>query len=125
LTACAGTQEDKSFTTEKLLVAAGFNYKEAQTQEHLVKLKKLPQERLFRHEIKGKPVYLYANAAGCKCLYAGDEAAYKRFRELHREARLNAQQHKGLLSQENLQGIGEDWAAYVDDLGSGMLPDDF
>jgi hypothetical protein len=104
-------------------VAAGFNFKEAQTPEQLAKLQKLPQEKLLRKEIKGKPVYLYAEAADCKCLYAGDEAAYNRFRTLRQEARLDAKQQEGILASDNLSGLDEGWTAYVDDLDSGMLPD--
>ena len=123
LSACATTGKDKSFANEKLLVSAGFNFKEAQTPDQLAKLQKLPQKTLLRKEIKGKPVYLYAVADGCRCLYAGDEAAYNRFRTLRQEARLDAKQQEGILAEDNLAGLDEDWTAYVDDLDSGMLPD--
>jgi hypothetical protein len=125
LAACAATSRDNSFAVEKLLVGAGFNYKEAQTPEQLARLEKLPQEKLLRHEINGKPVYIYANAAGCKCLYAGDEAAYRRFRERHREADLNARRHEGLLAPVTASDPAQDWTSYVDDLGSGMLPEGY
>ena len=123
LSACATTGKDKSFANEKLLVAAGFNFKEAQTPDQFAKLQKLPQKKLLRKEIKGKPVYLYAVADGCRCLYAGDEAAYNRFRTLRQEARLDAKQQEGIFAEDNLSGLDEDWTAYVDDLDSGMLPD--
>jgi hypothetical protein len=123
-TGCATTTTaQKDFTAEKLLVAAGFNFKEAQTPEQLAKMQELPQKKLLRKEIKGKPVYLYADATGCRCLYAGDEAAYNRFCKLRQEARAHGRQHKGIFAEENLSGVDEDWTAYMDDLDSGMLPD--
>ena len=123
LVSCAtSSKEQKEFGTEKLLVAAGFTYKEVQTPEQLDKLKKLPQQRLIRHDRQEKLVYLYADAAGCQCLWAGDEKAYERFFNLHREAKLNTEMHKRDRSQGDLWSSGEDATSYVDDIDSGMIP---
>jgi hypothetical protein len=121
---CAASSEvkDKGFTTERLLVAAGFKFKEAQTPEQFEQLKALPQEKLMRHEMEGEMLYLYASAKGCRCLYAGDEEAYSKFRTLHRDAKLNAKLRKGLWSQGDLWESGQDWGSYINDLDSGMIP---
>ena len=119
---CASSPpKDKGFGIERMLVAAGFNFREAQTPEQFEKLKLLPQERLIKDDFKGKMVYLYASAEGCRCLYSGDEEAYSRFQNLRREAKLNAKMHKGW-AQGEVWRSGQDWTSYLNDLGSGMIP---
>jgi hypothetical protein len=119
---CATSSEKKGFGTEKLLVAAGFQYKMAQNPEQLEKLRKVPQDKLIHHEHHGKPVYVYVSADGCKCRYVGDEAAYLKYRELHRDAVLNARRHKDSGPGANIFSTGQDWASDLDDLASGIIP---
>ena len=120
--ACATSSEKKGFGTEKLLVAAGFQYKMAQNPEQLEKLRKVPQDKLIRHDHDGKPVYVYVSAEGCKCHYVGDEAAYLKYHELRRDAVLNARLHKDSGPGANIFSTGQDWASDIDDLASGMIP---
>lgn len=119
---CASSPpKDKGFGTERMLVGAGFNFREAQTPAQFEKLKLLPQEKLIHNNFRGKMVYLYASAEGCRCLYSGDEEAYSRFQDLRRQAKLNAKMHKGW-SQGNLWSSGQDWSSYINDIDSGMIP---
>jgi len=120
-TGCATTAQ-KEFATEKLLVAAGFTYKTAQSSQEKEKLRKLPQNRLIRHETRGKPVYAYASAEGCNCVYVGEETAYERYLELQREAKLNRQMQKGAASEASVFSTDQDWASDLDDLASGIIP---
>jgi len=120
-TGCATTAQ-KEFTTEKLLVAAGFTYKTAQTSEDIEKLRKLPQNQLIRHEAHGKPVYVYASAEGCNCVYVGEEAAYERYLKLKREAVLDKRMQKGAASEASVFSTDQDWASDLDDLASGIIP---
>jgi hypothetical protein len=68
--------------TERLLVAAGFQMKLADTPEKLADLEQLPQRRIVPQEHEGQNLYLYPDARFCKCLYAGSERAYRRFDRL-------------------------------------------
>jgi hypothetical protein len=122
---CATTSpEQKAFQTEKLLVAAGFTYKVAETPETLQQLKNLPQHKLIRQTHHGKPIYLFADVAGCSCLYAGSQTAHERLKELVRESELANAQEKALWSARiDRAGTGEDATSYVEDLADGMLPD--
>lgn len=53
------TPKKKAFEAEKLLVAAGFTYKVADTPEKLEQLKQLPQHKLIRYVLSGRTYYLY------------------------------------------------------------------
>ena len=108
---CAGDAEKKAFSAEKILVAAGFTYKVADTPEKLATLKKLPQQKLIQHTHKGHPVYIYVDVDGCKCLFGGDEAEYQRMRELLRSEKLTARSTGGAWT-ERFDAI------YTDDLSA-------
>ena len=82
LSGCATVEKDTTMDTERLLSAAGFQMRMADTPEKLEKLKKMPQRKIFPLQRDGTTHYVYADAADCECLYAGTEAAYKRVKEL-------------------------------------------
>lgn len=69
-------------TTERLLAASGFQMRLADTPQKLEKIKTMTQRKLIRHQSSGTVDYIYADATDCKCLYAGTEKAYKRFKNL-------------------------------------------
>ncbi|MGD8823588.1 MAG: hypothetical protein PVI24_01330 [Myxococcales bacterium] len=74
--ACAGVQKKETMSFEKSLAASGFAMKLADTPDKIAQLEKMPQKKLVTQVYDGKRVYLYADAAGCKCLYAGGEEDY-------------------------------------------------
>ena len=82
LTACAALQNQEAMDTERLLSAAGFRIRLADTPEKLDHLKSLTQRKLVQHERNGRVYYIYADAQHCKCLYAGNEEAYQRYQKL-------------------------------------------
>lgn len=118
LNACAGKKSPEPLAEEKLLVAAGFRFKVAEDDEMLEKMAKLPQRQLFRYDQLEEPVWVFPYVAGCNCLYAGDDEAYKRLQELLNRERRSAR----------LQGSGIDLGtrnkAAIDklDISMGMLP---
>jgi hypothetical protein len=65
-----------------MLAAAGFKMKFADTPEKLAHLKTLTQRKVVPQDQDGKPVYIYADAEFCRCLYGGDEAAYDRYEKM-------------------------------------------
>jgi hypothetical protein len=77
LAACASRIEQK----ENLLVAAGFQFRPADTPERTAALKRLPAHRFVRQVRDGKPVWIYADPTICGCLYAGNEQAYQTYRQ--------------------------------------------
>ena len=82
LAACASTQTKETMSFENTLDKSGFVMKPADTPEKLAQLEKMPQKKLVKQDYKGQPVYLYADAAGCKCLYAGSEEDYESLQRL-------------------------------------------
>ncbi len=76
LTGCAGmeaqsTQQTK--TTEDLLSGAGFKQIFPTTPQLKARLQALPQKQIFMASKGPKLFYVYADAAGCGCLYAGNQ----------------------------------------------------
>jgi len=87
---CAGPPKDHPTLQQmKALGTAGFDLKMADTPAKLERIKKLPQLQLVQVEDKGRQVYVYTDAQGCQCLYAGDENAYRRLIYLARERKIN------------------------------------
>ena len=76
---CAGAPKDPPTLQHMMaLGTAGFDLKMADTPAKLERIQKLPQLRLAQIEYKGRQVYVFTDAQGCQCLYAGDENAYHR-----------------------------------------------
>ena len=83
LAGCAAIRNHHAVQTERLLSAAGFQMKLADTPEKLASLEKLPQRKLVPHtRHDGILFYLYADASACKCLYVGSQKAYQRYQEI-------------------------------------------
>jgi hypothetical protein len=82
---CATLHVQNTQTTEQMLAAAGFTMKPADTDERLAHLQTLPSGKIVRREHNGDTYYVYADRSGCKCLYAGRQPQYDRYRELARQ----------------------------------------
>lgn len=80
---CAAIQNSNTQATERNLAAAGFQMKYATTSEQLAHVASLPQRRFAPTTGKnGANFFVWADAADCKCVYVGSEAAYDRFQRL-------------------------------------------
>jgi hypothetical protein len=87
---CAGPpKEHPTLQQMKALSRAGFDLKMADTPAKLERIKKLPQLQLAEVEHKGRQVYVYTDAQGCQCLYAGDENAYRRLIDQPRQQKID------------------------------------
>lgn len=84
--ACAGMQQRETISMERSLAAAGFQMRLADTPEKLAQLEKLPQHKMLTQDHGGQPIFLYADAADCKCLYAGGQKAYDAYQKAVAEA---------------------------------------
>jgi len=110
---CA-SQEAKS--TEQLLAAADFQVRYADTPQKLAKLETLTQRKLVAHSADGGVRYVYADAAGCKCLYAGDEQAYKRYQKLAVEEKIAGEQEMTARLNRDAEmdwGLWRPWHPYA------------
>jgi hypothetical protein len=106
LISCA-SEEAKS--TEQMLAAAGFQVRFADTPEKLANLEKLTQRRLVVHPYGDSERWVYADAAGCKCVYAGDEKAYQQYEKEVVEQNIANQQE---MTAEMNQDAAMDWGAW-------------
>lgn len=110
LAGCAMTQNNKAIDMERLLVAAGFQIRPADTPEKLAHLETLTQRHLVRHEQDGKVHYVYADAIYCKCSYVGTEEAYRRYQKLaFDKAIADEKRQAGVV----YGGAGMDWRTWT------------
>jgi hypothetical protein len=113
--ACASTPDSKRVQMEKLLTAAGFKKGVADTPKKLAELKKFPQGKIVPREDGGKLVYIYADAKDCRCAFAGDEEAYKKYQKLTQakqiadEDRREAVRNRQSQMDSDDSSFGRDW----------------
>ena len=77
---CAAVRETKAMRVERTLAASGFQIKLAKTPEQMQEIEKLPQRKLVRARFENDVRYVYGDTEYCKCLYAGTERAFQRYR---------------------------------------------
>lgn len=92
LAGCAAMQKQETIETERLLSAAGFQVKLADTPQKQTNLQALPQQKLLLRQQSGKIYYIYPDATDCKCLYYGNEQAYQRYQRLALERNMAQEQ---------------------------------
>lgn len=89
MSGCQTISDHNAAVKEKMLADAGFQMKKAQTPEQLKDIEGLPQRKLVPNAKDGRVTYVYADASGCKCVYAGTEENYKRYREIVDEKKMD------------------------------------
>ena len=82
LSACAAIEKKDAMNAERLMTAAGFQMRLADTPEKLTEAQKLPQRTLTTQDHDGQPVFVYADAEFCTCLYVGTAEADRRYQRL-------------------------------------------
>jgi hypothetical protein len=109
LAGCAGTPVDKTLEAEELLGTAGFKLKMADTPAKLERISRIPQKQVVRGMVKGREVYLWADAADCRCYYAGTRQNYENMVQIRQE---NQSQYRiNLYDAQNNDPliVGDDW----------------
>jgi hypothetical protein len=86
---------------EDMLAAAGFSFRPANTPRAAVALKALPAHRFVRRVRNGQTVWIYADPTICGCLYAGNDAAYQRFRQEVFQKQIADEQSEAALMNQN------------------------
>ena len=89
---CAAIRNKQAMDTERVLAAAGFQIRLADTPQKLAHLQTLTQRKLVPHQQDGEVRYVYADASACKCLYMGSQEAYQRYQNLAVQRELAQQQ---------------------------------
>ena len=79
LAACKTLERNEAIHTERLLAAAGFQMRQADTPSRVQELASLPKRKLVPTRSGGALHYVYADDLGCKCIYVGSEKAYQRY----------------------------------------------
>jgi hypothetical protein len=95
--------------TESMLSAATFTMKLADTPTKLAKLQALPQNKVVPITRNGKLYYVYADAAGCRCIYIGNQAAYQQYQQLRIAQNIAAEQEA---TAEMNQDAMMDWETF-------------
>lgn len=107
---------------EDMLAAAGFTFRAATTPQAASALKALPPHK-FVHQIRnGTPIWIYADPSICGCLYAGDDAAYQRYRQMVFQKQIADEQTQAAMMNQNAAieqqaammnwGVWGPWAPY-------------
>ena len=81
-------------TAEQLLSTAGFKQIYPTTPAQQAWLKSMPQKQIFMISKGPKVYYVYADATGCGCLYAGNQQKYQNFQTLLTQSQLVAEQYQ-------------------------------
>ncbi len=87
---CQSIENERAVNTEALLQQAGFQVRFADSAERLDHVKALEQRSFVKKDRDGQPYYVYADAAGCKCLYYGTQAEYQKYRVLENDQEVAA-----------------------------------
>ncbi len=79
---CAAIERQQAADTEKLLAAAGFQVRPADSAERQQDLANMPPHTIVARREGAKTVYTYADAQTCRCLYVGGANAYAEYSQL-------------------------------------------
>jgi len=107
---CATFQASDTRATEKMLVAAGFQPKPADTPEKLAHLRSLTARTMITRQENGTPYYLFADPESCRCLYVGTAQQYQDYQTLRR--RQNVADEELLTSADRDDAIGGVWGLW-------------
>ena len=91
---CATIQLYQARDTERMLAAAGFHMRPADTPERQEDLRSLPPYQIVSRTQDGNIVYTYADPGTCRCLYLGGREEYSRYEHI-RARRENTQRTAG------------------------------
>jgi hypothetical protein len=109
---CAEIQKTNDVQEERMLAAAGFQIKLADTPERMKKAEALPQRKFTRVPYgDGTVRYVWADAKYCKCIYAGTEAAYGRYWKLAMDSAIATDEAQAAVASD-LYGDSGAWGPW-------------
>ncbi len=92
-----------------LLLAAGFRQIFPSTPALKARLQAMPQRQIFMASNGPKLFYVYADAAGCGCLYTGTQEQYQAYKKLAAQARLAAEEIAAARIDESMNMGWDEW----------------
>ncbi len=98
---CAMIERQEVTDVEQMLSAAGFQMKYANTPEKLAHLQTLTQMKLVPHTDGDQTRFVYADAKYCKCVFAGDQDAYRRYQALALQKSIADEQRQAAMMNED------------------------
>ena len=87
--------------TDMKLVDAGFKTRVAINPEEVARLRKYPPRTMFSRTKAGVRKYFYVDPDNCKCLFVGDEDAFRTYRDVTTQVQQLPGAPGGGSSQEN------------------------
>lgn len=105
LVACQTPQQAVQ-NKEDLLAAAGFTLQPANSPARIAAMKKLPPNKFVRQTMGGSVVYVYADPAGCQCVYFGNQAAWSSYRAAVFAKQLADEQQMTAMMNQNAFDFG-------------------
>jgi hypothetical protein len=102
-------QAQQTKSVEDLLSAAGFKQIFPATPKLKARLQAMPQKQIFMASRGPKLFYVYADAVGCGCLYAGNQQQYQAYQQLAAQYKLARMQYQ---AAEMNQAAAMDWGEW-------------
>lgn len=109
LAGCASLEKSDAMDTERVLAAAGFKMKFANTAAQKEQVKKLPQRKITHMKRDGKLVFVYADSQYCKCMYVGTQSEYQQFEKLTIQKNIAMEQS---IAAEDADMAWGEWGAW-------------
>jgi hypothetical protein len=106
LAGCASQHNQQVVQHERMLSAAGFKIRHADTPQKFSQLKQLPQHKVVARKRDDTTQYLYADADYCKCLFTGTTENYKRYRKLALDKQITEEDR---IAEDRSQPAKMDW----------------
>lgn len=103
------SMQQQAAQQEKLLSAAGFNVRPADTLQKMARLQQLPPYQVLMRFRNENPVYIYADPQYCQCLYYGNERSYQSYRRLAVEQNIAQEQYMAARMNED---AAMDWGVW-------------
>ena len=110
---CAAIEKTNASEEERMLAAAGFQMKLANTPERMKRVSALPQRKFVKVPYRDGTVrYVWADAEYCKCIYAGTEAAHGRYWKLAMNTAIATDEAQAAMAADFYGDSGGAWGPW-------------
>jgi hypothetical protein len=108
-----GDRQNECLGEERMLAAAGFQMKLADTPERMKRVSALPQRKFVKVPYRDGTVrYVWADAEFCKCIYAGTEAAHSRYWKLAMNTAIATDEAQAAMAADFYGDSGGAWGPW-------------
>ena len=106
---CLKSANQNAIDTQKLLADSGFKMRLADSPKKLTHIQALDQRQILIHRSQGELLYVYVDAEHCQCVYAGNEEAYRRYKNLARENKASDEDRRKAARDQAREMDWGDW----------------